>query len=196
MKFTYMLVGWEGSSHDARVLQDAQSKDFKINSGHFYVADAGCALERNILVPYRGTRYHLREQAIAGQRPANKEELFNLRHSSLRNVIEQMFGVFKRRFKIMTQASEYHLEQQYDLVFACACIQNINVIWNGANDIIFQQEEAEPSNNHTDAPQINNEIPTGFYSSDCEREECEKWRDSIASGLWDQYVSTLQRRQA
>ncbi|PLW38258.1 hypothetical protein PCANC_14896 [Puccinia coronata f. sp. avenae] len=147
MKLTYMLVGWEGSSHDARVLQDARSKDFKINSGHFYVADAGYALEQNILVPYQETRYHLQEQAIAGQRPANKEELFNLRHSSLRN------------------ASKYHLEQQYDLVFACACIHNINVIRNSANDIIFQQEEAEPSNNHTNAPQINNEIPTGCYSS-------------------------------
>jgi hypothetical protein len=96
----------------------------------------------------------------------------------------------------MTQASKYHLEQQYNLVFACACIHNINVIRNSANDIIFQQEEAEPSNKHTKAPQINDEIPTGCYSSNREREECENWRDSIASGLWDQYVSTLQRWQA
>jgi hypothetical protein len=44
------------------------------------------------------------------------EELFNLQHSSLRNVIERTFGVFNRCFKIMANASEYKIEQQYDLV--------------------------------------------------------------------------------
>jgi hypothetical protein len=56
MKFTYMRVGWEGSAHDARVLQDAKSHDFIINPGHFYLANAGYALEQNVLVPYQGTR--------------------------------------------------------------------------------------------------------------------------------------------
>ncbi|KAI7951580.1 hypothetical protein MJO28_007264 [Puccinia striiformis f. sp. tritici] len=137
-----MRVGWEGTAHDARVLRDAWSKDFKIRQGFFYLADAGYGLSRNILVPYRGTRYHLREQALAGQRPETKEELYNLRHSSLRNVIERCFGVFKRRFKIMTQASEYQLEQQYDLVLACACLHNINVRKNGYYDIIFDESLA------------------------------------------------------
>ncbi|KAI7956211.1 hypothetical protein MJO29_007610 [Puccinia striiformis f. sp. tritici] len=83
MRFMYMRVGWEGTAHDARVLRDAWSKDFKIRQGFFYLADAGYGLARNVLVPYRGTRYHLREQALAGQRPETKEELDNLRHSSL-----------------------------------------------------------------------------------------------------------------
>ena len=29
MKFTYMLAGWEGGAHDARVLQDALSNPNK-----------------------------------------------------------------------------------------------------------------------------------------------------------------------
>ena len=68
MKFTYLRVGWEGTAHDARVLDDARSKDFPIPEGHFYLADAGYGLDWGILVPYRGTWYHLREQAAAGQR--------------------------------------------------------------------------------------------------------------------------------
>jgi hypothetical protein len=32
---------------------------------------------------------------IARQRPQNAHELFNLRHSGARNVIEQIFGVVK-----------------------------------------------------------------------------------------------------
>ncbi|KNE92679.1 hypothetical protein PSTG_13892 [Puccinia striiformis f. sp. tritici PST-78] len=192
MRFTYMRVGWEGTAHDARVLRDARSKDFKIRQGFFYLADAGYGLLRNILVPYRGTRYHLREQALAGQRPETKEELYNLRHSSLRNVIERCFGVFKRRFKIMTQASEYQLEQQYDLVLACACLHNINVGKNGYYDIIFDESlamaEQYRATNTEDPP------PEPEYPSERKRQHCENWRDSIAEGLWTQYMQTLQER--
>ncbi|POW21460.1 hypothetical protein PSHT_02394 [Puccinia striiformis] len=42
----------------------------------------------------------------------------------------------------MTQASEYQLEQQYDLVLACACLHNINVGKNGYYDIIFDESLA------------------------------------------------------
>lgn len=31
-------------------------------------------------------------------RPQNREELYNLRHASARNVVERIFGVVKRRF--------------------------------------------------------------------------------------------------
>jgi hypothetical protein len=45
---------------------------------------------------YRGVRYHLKEVRQADQRPKNVKELFNLRHSLLRNVIKRIFGVLKR----------------------------------------------------------------------------------------------------
>jgi len=45
------------------------------------------------LTPYRGVRYHLKEWAKGNLKPQNKEELFNLRYSKLRNVIERIFGV-------------------------------------------------------------------------------------------------------
>jgi hypothetical protein len=33
-------------------------------------------------------------------RPETKEKLFNLRHSSARNVIERIFGVVQKKFKV------------------------------------------------------------------------------------------------
>lgn len=67
MLFTFIYAGWEGSPHDSRVLADARSKDFEIPPGFFYLADAGYGLNSGALVPYRGTRYHLKEQALASQ---------------------------------------------------------------------------------------------------------------------------------
>ncbi|KAI7944277.1 hypothetical protein MJO28_011805 [Puccinia striiformis f. sp. tritici] len=46
MKFTYLMVGWEGSAHDSRVLGSALSEDFHIPQLSFYLADAGYALTR------------------------------------------------------------------------------------------------------------------------------------------------------
>ena len=50
-------------------------------------------LRSGLITPFRGTRYHLKEYSARG--PENVEELFNHHHSSLRNVIERVFGVLK-----------------------------------------------------------------------------------------------------
>ncbi|PLW51018.1 hypothetical protein PCANC_08125 [Puccinia coronata f. sp. avenae] len=104
MRFTYICAGWEGSAHNSRVLTHARGLDFLILTGLFYLANAGYSLNHGILMPYRGVRYHLQEQAAANQCPSNKEELFNLQHSSMRNVVERTFGVWKKQFPILSHA--------------------------------------------------------------------------------------------
>ena len=64
-----------------------------------------------MLTPYDGVRYHLKEWLREGvEKPRNKEELFNLRHASLRNAIERLFGVWKRKFKIILSRNEYAIK--------------------------------------------------------------------------------------
>ena len=75
----------------------------------------------------------------------------------------------------MMQASKYNLEQQYDIVFACACIHNINIIRNGQTDQIFDQANADSTNSLFHNQEVIDPPPTGVYSSDCKREECENW---------------------
>ena len=58
-------------------------------------ADAGYDLRKGLPAPYRGVRYHPREQVIARDRSANKDELFKLRHARLRNAIGRIFAVHK-----------------------------------------------------------------------------------------------------
>ena len=60
-KFVYILSGWEGSTSDSLVYQDARATDFHIPEGKYYLADAGYPNTDALLVPYRGVRYHLRE---------------------------------------------------------------------------------------------------------------------------------------
>ena len=108
MEFAYVLAGWEGSAHDYRVLEDAiVNGGRRVPSGKYLLADTGYYNTGFALTPYRGVRYHLKEQAAANLQPANKEELFNLRHSSLRNAIERIFGVYKRRFQCFDSAPEF-----------------------------------------------------------------------------------------
>jgi hypothetical protein len=56
--------------------------------------------------------------------PENKKELFNLRHSSLRTVIEQGFGILKSRSRSIDGKSFWFYETQVDVVFACCIIHN------------------------------------------------------------------------
>jgi DDE superfamily endonuclease len=68
LNFLYVLSGWEGSAADATVFNDARTSTFHIPQGKFYLADAGFALCDEVLVPYRGVRYHLNEWQRAEQR--------------------------------------------------------------------------------------------------------------------------------
>ena len=107
MKFTYVLAGWEGSAHDTAVWRDAKLHNgFTTPPGKYWLGDAGYANTDTILVPYRRTRYHLKEQRLSKQRPETAKELFNLRHAALRNVIERIFGVVKRKYQILRTPSE------------------------------------------------------------------------------------------
>ena len=126
MNFVFVLPGWEGSANDSKVLFDAFRKGFEVPEGRYYLADGGysCNLPQ-LLVPFQKTRYHLREQGLASVKPANAEELFNLRHAQFRNVIERVFGVFKRRFKWFAVARiGYSLRTQVKVVYAATALFN------------------------------------------------------------------------
>ncbi|KAG6524775.1 hypothetical protein ZIOFF_014714 [Zingiber officinale] len=94
LEFIYVLSGWEGSAHDSLVLTDALSRNngLKMPGGKYFLVDGGYPNRRQFLAPFRGVRYHLQEFTGQGRHPENAKELFNLRHASLRNAIERIFG--------------------------------------------------------------------------------------------------------
>lgn len=105
LEFIYVLAGYKGSAHDCRVLEDAiVNGGLRVPTGKYLPADAGYYNTDFALTPYCRVCYHLKEQAAANLRLGNKEELFNLRHSSMQNAIECIFRVYKRRFQCFDSA--------------------------------------------------------------------------------------------
>jgi hypothetical protein len=63
MRFTYVLAGWEGSTHDATITTNnlERSNVLKILEVNFYLDNARYACYPRTLPPFRPIRYHLNE---------------------------------------------------------------------------------------------------------------------------------------
>ncbi|XP_027169408.1 protein ALP1-like [Coffea eugenioides] len=97
MRFVYVRVGWEGSAHDSRVLMDVISNPdaaFPVPPiGKYYVVDAVYRHMPGFMAPFKSGPGGRSQTAQKGE--------FNRRHSSVWNIRERTFGVWKMRFKIL-----------------------------------------------------------------------------------------------
>jgi hypothetical protein len=187
LTFSYALGGWEGSAHDGQVLADAISNGFSATAppGKYYLADAGYALSWLCLVPYRGVRYHLKEWRLGNEAPQNREELFNLRHSSLRNVVERIFGVIKKRFPILVNMPSYDFLFQVDL-FLCALM---------VHNFIRMEQEFEDEFDRWNTEDMEDEdiaeADVEVQGNAAQVGNLNEWRNGIAQQLWDDYQNVL-----
>ena len=186
MLFSYVLAGLEGSAHDSRVLDDARMKGLHILPGRFYLGDAGYALSWKVLTPYRGVRYHFKEWAQGNRRPQNAKELYNLRHSALRNVIERIFGVVEKRFPILVEMSPYAFPFQCDLVLTAMVLHNF-IRSHQLNEDEFDVPDVENNNADNDDDKID-EVAEVLGNGN----ELKQWRDGISTAMWNDYVAYIQ----
>jgi hypothetical protein len=180
LTFSHVLAGWEGCAHDGAVLADALAKGLTTFPGKYYLGDAGYGLSRYCLTPYRGVRYHLKEWEAAGRRPENARELFNLRHASLRNIIERAFGILKKRFPILVRMTSYPMETQVRLVKSCFMIHNfirLNQGYEDDYDQWVQDEDGEDDDDDGDNDDGAGGVNGNMYA----------FRNNIAQQMWVQY---------
>ena len=80
-------------------------------------------MKRGFLAPYKGERYHIPDfqQSEELQHP---EEKFNYLHSSLRSVIEQTFGVWKNKWRILRSMPSFHIRTQTRIIVATIVLHN------------------------------------------------------------------------
>jgi hypothetical protein len=143
------------------------------------------------LSPYRGERYHFSQYREAGP-PQGSKELFNHRHSSLRNVIERCFGVLKARFPILKLMPSYKFSTQKYIVIACCAIHNF-IRMNANNDTIFEEFESvnievERDNAQEGATTTQDVVEVNIIQR--QLRQMARVRDEIAERIW----STNQRR--
>ena len=177
MLFIYCLAGWEGSAHDGRVLADAVTRDLALFENRYYLGDAGYALSRYVLTPYRGVRYHLKEFSLGSDKPQNKEELFNLRHASLRNVVERIYGVVKKRFPILSKMASFNFRFQIDLV-RCAILLHNGIRLNKDDEDEFDILNEEELENQNPAGNVRSSVSGGQTRAEVAR--LNQWCDGIA----------------
>jgi hypothetical protein len=205
LQFVFTYTGWEGSATDAKVYENALVDGLDIPEGKYYLADAGFPSCDQLLIPYRAVRYHLAEWGRANTRyvsqfiinttvyivyrPKTKEELFNLRHSSARNVIERIFGVLKRRFRILLLAPEYSLQIQARIPAALCAIHNFIRIHDPAEDAIFTADDDD--DNHGNPP-LDQDLDHDHIANAAAAAEIDTpslKRDQIAQAMWDDYLA-------
>ncbi|KAI5313371.1 hypothetical protein L3X38_042545 [Prunus dulcis] len=180
-----VLNGWEGSAHDSKVLNDALSRrnGLKVPQGKYFLVDCGFPNRRQFLAPFRGVRYHLQDFAGQGRDPENATELFNLRHASLRNVIERIFGIFKSRFTIFKSAPPFPYRTQVELVLACAGLHNFLCRECRSDEFPIELENESSSSSSLPGNEGDN-VEQVFETQEQQRENANEWRVGVASDIW------------
>jgi hypothetical protein len=123
-------------------------------------------------------------------RPENPEELFNLHHAQLRNVVECIIGVLKHRFQILVVPPEYCMDVQACIPATLACVHNIIRTWDPEDleDLEDIGADAVPHESD-DCGSIADGVPT---------EEDRRWmstkRETIKLAMWASYRAELAQR--
>ena len=132
-------------------------------------------------------------------RPQTKEELFNLRHSQLHNIIERIFGILKNKFKLATEPSDYHIDIQCLIPLSLTILHNFLCAYepNHIQNKLYAQMHEVPLNWRGNIEEYAEMMEDGHGVVYNTEEACaDAQRDRIATAMWNQYQSVLAERCA
>lgn len=142
---TDIVARWPGSSHDSTIFNNStictRFEQNAFGSG-IILGDSAYALQSYLMTPL-----------LNPVTPA--ENLYNESHIRTRTIIERTFGIWKKRFPILSIGMKCNLEQVQDIVVATAVLhiicrsQNVPEPEVGINvqDIVDEVAEIPPINN-------------------------------------------------
>ncbi|KAL2505422.1 putative harbinger transposase-derived nuclease [Abeliophyllum distichum] len=152
----------------------------------FYLVDSVYPNMPGFLTPSRGRRYHLRDYSGHG-RLCGKEELFNYRHSSCRNIIERCIGVLKTKFPNLKFITNYPLSRQRQIPTACCTIHNF-IRREHVLDSLFAQYSSE-NMVFEDVPESSQDHEVIQFDAN-QTAQMGQVRDQIATLMWNDYSMT------
>lgn len=133
---------------------------------------------KGFLTSYKGVRYHLKEWGPNADIPQNPQEMFNMRHTKARNVVERAFGIMKMRWGILRSALYYPIKTQIRMIMACFLLHNF--IRNEMRDDPFEEAVEDTTEEHVDL----DGDETNFVESIEATAEWNQKRDDLANRMW------------
>jgi len=120
MRIIDIVARWPGSVHDATIFLHSRLcrrfKNGKFNSG-ILLGDSGYANTKYLLTPV------LHPSTLA-------ENRYNSAHIRTRNIVERVFGVWKRRFPVLSLGMRLKIETIQDIIIATAVLHNLAINQN------------------------------------------------------------------
>jgi hypothetical protein len=160
---------------------------FRVPEGKFFLVDGGYANTPCFLTPYRGVRYHLKEFGRGHRQPNNYKELFNHRHTVLRNHIERAIGVLKKRFLILKVGTHHPMKNQVKILAAAAVFHNIIHMHHGDEAWLDNQPNNIPPASFIDLPDGDSNYNNDVDSLSSQIENGNVVRDAIVLQMWEDY---------
>ncbi|XP_065938425.1 putative nuclease HARBI1 [Magallana gigas] len=130
-KFTSVCASWPGSVHDSRIWREfSLCRQFQRGEHNgILLGDSGYPCKRFLMTPY------LNPQTNAHQR-------FNASLCRTRVLIEQSFGILKRRFSCLQGILRTTPEQAVGYVVACVILHNLGIQTGDVMDRVDQPMDA------------------------------------------------------
>ncbi|XP_046408558.1 putative nuclease HARBI1 [Ischnura elegans] len=120
MSITNLVARWPGSTHDQNIFSHSRLKGLLENDdlrGGIILGDSGYALKKYLLTPIRNPM-------------GNYHKEYNKCHTKTRNVIERMFGIWKRRFPVLSIGLRLSLDMALRVIVACGVLHNLAILSN------------------------------------------------------------------
>jgi hypothetical protein len=104
-------------------------------------------------------------------------------------VIERIFGVLKRRFRILVCPPEYSMEIQARIPAALCALHNF-IRRSDPTDIDDFSDATDLASNHANGAEIGDLATRAINAA--ERDRMSLKRDQISQEMWDSYVAWVQ----
>ncbi|KAI4466883.1 hypothetical protein MML48_2g00000359 [Holotrichia oblita] len=110
-----IVARWPGSTHDMTIFANSRIKarfDAREFGNAILLGDSGYALSPYLMTPILNPNTHA-------------EQLYNESHIRTRNIVERLFGVWKRRFPVLAYGLRLQLNTVLAVIVATAVLHNI-----------------------------------------------------------------------
>ncbi|KAI4454229.1 hypothetical protein MML48_10g00014645 [Holotrichia oblita] len=110
-----VVARWPGSSHDATIFNNSAFKhkmEQNLFGNGILLGDSAYPLQNYLLTPVANPQ-------------TQGEVRYNFAHVRTRNIIERFFGVWKRRFPVLSMGMRIKIQTVQDIIIATAVLNNI-----------------------------------------------------------------------